>query len=289
MNHLTSETIVSRFVTVGGYKLHMLEAGQGPVVLLLHGFAGSAEDWRRSLSALAARGYRAIALDLLGFGRSAKPADAPYGLELMTTLLVGLLDQLELAQVHLIAHSMGGKYALALAVNHPHRVSRLVLTATDGFVAASPMVGLGGNPVFGASILWIAARPAITRAMLGASFADPVRYVTPDVITRGREALLGPENRRALVALSRRYAASDLGQTGLRARLGELRLPILLIWGAEDRVFPADPVARTAAASLPHAHLLIIPNCGHFPQIEAERQWVGVVLGFLAAGSAIPA
>lgn len=282
MDQLTSPTIQRRFVTVQDYQFHMLEAGAGPVVLLLHGFAGSAEDWRTMVGHLASLGYRAIALDLLGFGRSAKPANAPYGLALMTTLGVALFDRLGIATVTLVAHSMGGKYALALALNHPQRVNGLALIATDGFVAPSPMVALGGAPIIGSCLLWVAARPMITRAMLKASFADPDRYVTPEVITRGREALLGPDNRRALIALSRRYAASDLSQTGLRARLGELRLPTLLVWGAEDRVFPLDPVGYRAAASLPNAQLVVIPACGHFPQIEAERALRGLLAGFLA-------
>lgn len=272
----------SRYVTVGAYRLHLLEAGRGPAVLLLHGFAGSAEDWRPTGEALARMGYRAIAVDALGFGRSAKPADAPYSLELMAGLLAGLLDALGLARAAIVAHSMGGKYALAAALLHPARVAGLALVATDGFAGASPLTRAGGWPLVGPALLWLSARPAVVRLMLAAAFVEPEAHLTAAILERGRAALLGAENRRALTALSRRYDATDLSLTGLRARLGELRAPALLVWGEGDRVFPLETSGRAAAAEIPGARLLAIPRSGHFPQIEAPRAFRGALAGFLA-------
>lgn len=272
----------SRYLTVGGHRLHLLEAGRGPAVLLLHGFAGSAEDWRPTGEALASMGYRALALDILGFGRSAKPADAPYSLGLMAELCAGLFDALGVGRAALVAHSMGGKYALAMALLHPQRVSALVLAATDGFVEASPLTRAGGWPLVGPALLWLSARPAVVRLMLGAAFVEPEAHVTAAVLARGRAALMGAENRRALTALSRRYDATDLTLTGLRARLGELRAPTLLVWGEGDQVFPLETSGRAAAAEIPGARLLSIPRCGHFPQIEAARAFRGALAGVLA-------
>jgi pimeloyl-ACP methyl ester carboxylesterase len=272
----------SRFITVAGFRLHLIESGAGPAVLLLHGFAGSAEDWRPTVAALAAAGYRALAVDLLGFGRSDKPADAPYSLDLGARLLCGLLDALGVDRAAVVAHSMGGKYALATALLHPGRVSRLALVASDGFVAASPLTRAGGWPLLGGALLWLSARPAVVRAMLAAAFYAPDSHLSAELIERGRAALLGADNRRALTALSRRYDATDLAHTGLRARLGEIRAPALLIWGEHDRVFPLS-AARAAAAAIPKAQLAILPRCGHFPHVEAARAFRGLLLGFLAA------
>lgn len=272
----------SRLITVGGYRLHLLEAGRGPLVLLLHGFAGSAEDWRPTGEALARQGYRAVAVDLLGFGRSAKPADAPYSLELMAGLLAGLLDALGAGRAGVVAHSMGGKYALALALLRPARVAALALVSPDGFAEASPLTRAGGWPLVGPALLWISARPAVVRLMLSAAFFEPEAHVTAAILERGRAALLGAENMRALTALSRRYDATDLGLTGLRVRLGELRAPALLVWGEEDRVFPLATCGRAAAAEIPGAQLLAFPRCGHFAQIEAARPFRGALAGFLA-------
>lgn len=272
----------TRYVTVGGYPLHILEEGEGPPVLLLHGFAGSAEDWRPTGAILARAGYRAVAVDGLGFGRSAKPGDAPYSLALSADLYAGVLDALGVERAAVVAHSMGAKYALALALLHPTRVTGLALAAADGFSAASPLTRAGGWPLLGGALLWLSARPAVTRAMLGASFHAPDRHISEELLARARAALLGPDNRRALTALSRRYDATDLGLTGLRARLGELAAPTLLIWGEQDRVFPVAPNGRAAAAAIPGARLVTIPRCGHFPQVEAARAFTGVLLGFLA-------
>jgi pimeloyl-ACP methyl ester carboxylesterase len=276
----------SHYLTIEGYQLHWLEAGRGPAVLLLHGFAGSAEDWRPTGEFLAAQGYRALAIDALGFGRSAKLADAPYSLELMARLYAGLLDALGIARASVVAHSMGGKYAMALALLHPERVAALALADTDGFVPASPLTQAGGWPLIGPALLWLSSQPFVVRAMLGVAFAEPERHLSAAILERGRAALIGADNRRALTSLSRRYTATDLAATGLRARLDELRAPTLLIWGDQDRVFPVERAGQAALAAIPGAQLVVFPRCGHFPQIEAPRAFRGLLAGFLAYASA---
>lgn len=271
----------SQYHTIDGYRLHILEAGRGPAVLLMHGFAGSAEDWRPTGEWLAHAGYRAIAVDSLGFGRSAKPGNAPYSLELMARLYAGLLDRLNIVQAAVVAHSMGAKYALTLALLHPQRVRRLALAAPDGFVESAPMSKAGGLPIAGPALLWLGARESVARQMLNASFHAPDTFVTAEVVERGRAALRGPDNRRALMAISRRYDANDLTKTGMRARLGELQAPTLLIWGDNDRVFPVEVYGVLAEREIREAHLVVLPNCGHFPQIEAARTFRGVLAGFL--------
>ena len=275
----------SRYMTIDGYRLHLLEAGVGPAVLLLHGFAGSAEDWRPTGELLARAGYRALAVDGLGFGRSAKPGDAPYSLELATRLYAGLLDALGLGGAHVVAHSMGGKYALALALLQPARVASLTLVASDGFAEASPLTRAGGWPLVGGALLWLSSRPAVVRLTFGAAFYAPERYLDAALLARAQAALAGPDNRRALTALSRRYDATDLRRTGLSARLGELQAPTLFVWGEQDRVFPLATSGRAALAALPQAQLATLPRCGHFPQIEAPRAFCGLLLGFLAGSS----
>jgi len=267
-------------IAIDGYRLHLLEAGHGPAVLLLHGFAGSAEDWRPTSKLLARAGYRAIAVDGLGFGRSDKPADAPYSLEFSAHLYARLIERLDAGAAHLVAHSMGGKYAIATALLHPSAVRSLTLVGSDGFSEPSPLTRLGGWPLVGPGLLWLSARPWMVRAFLSAAFYAPERHITAEILERGRAALIGADNRRALTALSRRYDATDLGRTGLRDRLGELRVPTLLVWGEADQVFPLETGQR--ALAIPGARLVVFPRCGHFPQIEAARAFHGLLLGFLA-------
>lgn len=272
--------IVSGFVTVRGYRLHYLTAGNGLPVVLLHGFAGSAEEWRPTLVALAGQGYRAIAVDALGFGRSDKPGDAPYSLSLYADLYAGLLDTLDLESAAFIAHSMGGKFALATAILHPTRLTRLVLVDTDGFAPASPLTKAGDWPILGPAFLWVSAQTVVVRAFLKAAFAHPEIFVTPELIERSRNALSGPDNRRALQALCRHYDAIDLQRSGLRARLYEIRCPTLIVWGAQDRVFSPD-YGKVVQQEIPGSHLVLLPNCGHFPHIEAADDFQRIVIAFL--------
>ncbi len=273
--------IDSCVVTVYGYRLHYLTAGNGLPVLLLHGFAGSAEEWRPTLAALAEQGYRAIAVDALGFGRSDKPGNAPYSLSLYADLYAGLLDTLDLRSAAFIAHSMGGKFALATTILHPTRLTRLVLVDTDGFAPPSPLTKAGDWPILGPALLWVSAQTVVVRALLQASFAHPETFVTPEVIERNRNALSGPDNRRALQALCRHYDAIDLQRSGLRARLSEIRCPTLIVWGTQDRVFAPD-YSAVVQQEIAGSHLVLLPDCGHFPHIEAADDFQKIVTAFLA-------
>lgn len=274
--------ISSQTHTVEGFRLHTLTAGKGPVVLLFHGFVGSSEDWRPSLELLANAGYRAIAVDALGFGNSDKPVDAPYSLELQTRLYAGLMDQLGVGQASVVAHSMGGKYALAMALLHQSRVNRIMLADSDGFQAIPAWMQNSGNvPFIGDAIMRVAARPAMVRAQLRMIFFDAEQFVTPELIARGVTTMSDPANRAALLALSRNYSGTDLKQTGLYARLAEIEVPILIVWGCHDRIFP-PACADIAHQALPGSKLVKVPRAGHFPQIEAFRAFHGLLLGFLA-------
>lgn len=273
--------VEERMVTVAGHRLRVLTAGGGPAVLLLHGFAVSADDWRPTVALLAEAGYRAIAPDALGFGRSDKPGGAAYSLHGFANLYAGLLDALGAETAAVVGHSMGGKYALATTILHPARVSRLLIADSEGFMQIPLFMRKGGAlPFLGEVILALSARPALIRLQLAGAFADPGRYVTPELVERGRATLGDPGVRRTMLAMSRNYAANDLKESGLWPRLGEIRCPTLVVWGAEDRMFPAR-YARDAQAALPGAQLAVIPRCGHFPQIEAAEQFHELLLGLL--------
>jgi pimeloyl-ACP methyl ester carboxylesterase len=275
-------TVDEQMITVGGRRLRALTAGAGPAVLLLHGFAVNADDWLPTVARLAEAGYRAIAPDALGFGRSDKPGGGAYSLRGAADLNAGLLDALGVERAAVVGHSMGGKHALATAVLHPGRVERLLVADSEGFMQIPLFMRKGGSlPLLGEAILAVTAQPALIRMQLSAAFADPGRYVTPELVERGRETLGDPGVRQTMLALSRTYDANDLRGSGIWPRLGEIRCPTLIVWGADDRMFPAR-YASAAQAAIPGARLVVIPRCGHFPQIEAEDQFSELLLGFLA-------
>ncbi|MCX7791637.1 MAG: alpha/beta hydrolase [Chloroflexaceae bacterium] len=269
-------------VTVEGFRLRVLTAGEGPAVLLLHGFLVNADDWRPTITCLAEAGYRAIAPDTLGFGYSDKPGGAAYSLQRFADINVGLLDALGVQSAAVVGHSMGGKHALATTVLYPQRVSRLLIADSEGFMQLPLFMRKGGSlPFLGESILSLSALTPVIRMQLAAAFADPARYVTPELIARGRATLGDRRIRETTLAMSRHFEANDLKGSGLWERLKEIRCPVLIVWGEQDRLFPVK-YAREAQAAIPGSQLVIIPRCGHFPQIEAQERFHGLLLGFLA-------
>jgi pimeloyl-ACP methyl ester carboxylesterase len=277
--------ITSKTIKVHGYTLHFLECGNGIPVVLLQGFPVSADYWRPTLERLGRSGYRAIAVDILGFGRSEKPTTAPYSLRFFARLFDGLLAALGIAQAVFVGHSFGGKLALATAVLYPKRVSQLVLMDSDGFTPIPLFIRIPGPLLLlGELLLWLASNPLLIRAQMQLGFYDPAPHVTTDLIELGRAVLRVPENRRVLMLMSRNYRDNDLSHTGLRARLDELRCPTLILWGEVDRVFPPT-LGQVACREIPTARLVVIPRCGHFPHIEAPRVFHGLLMGFLAGST----
>src|SRR5262245_39785615 len=112
---------------VDGLSLNYVTTGRGPAVVLLHGLGGFAESWRHTIDALATRAT-VFALDLPGFGRSAKPRTI-YGLGYFARALHGFLDALGLGQASLVGHSLGGSVAVTYALTHPSRVERVALVS----------------------------------------------------------------------------------------------------------------------------------------------------------------
>ncbi|WP_298817001.1 alpha/beta fold hydrolase [Chloroflexus sp.] len=282
MQATATTSINERHVTVDGFRLRVLTAGQGPTVLLLHGFVVSADDWIPTIQTLAAAGYHAIAPDALGFGASDKPGGAAYTLRRYADLNAGLLTAFGVERAAVVGHSMGGKHALATTIIHSQRVERLVIADSEGFMQLPLFMRKGGSiPFLGEAIVAMSALPGVVRMQLRAAFADPDRYITPELVARGTATLRDPAIRRTMVSLSRFYDANDLRGSGLWSRLNTITQPTLIIWGKEDRLFPVK-YAYEAQRALPHARLEIIPNCGHFPMIEAADRFHQLLLDFLA-------
>jgi 2-succinyl-6-hydroxy-2,4-cyclohexadiene-1-carboxylate synthase len=256
---------------------HYVDVGQGPVLLLLHGFTGSAQNWAGLQRALAVEA-RTIALDLPGHGESSAPADASrYGMAAVAADLYALLDHLEIARAHLLGYSMGGRLALYLAVRHPGRWRSLILES------ASP--GLATTAEREARVQQDEALAAFIEAEGIAAFvarweALPLfasqKQLPPDVQQAHRTGRLA--NRAQGLAGSLRGMGTGV-QPSLWAELGGLALPALLIAGAEDRKFVG--IGRRMVSQLPRAKLVLVSDAGHTvhleqPQAYADRvrQWL---------------
>lgn len=248
--------------------------GATPLVFL-HGLGGSQSTWQTVLGDLAAT-YRVCALDLPGHGQSDKPAPgaADYSLGSLAGAVVGALEALALRDAVLVGHSLGGAVAITVALGHPDRVSRLVLVDSAGL----------GDEINPEMLDRIEAAPsrAESRLLLELFFRDK-RYVLESGIEDNYQGRLAPGADDAVRAVASAAGFSRAGQrTGLPARLGELRRPVLIVWGAEDRVIPAGH-ATAAARTIDGARVEVFPQTGHVPQIEAASAFVRAVTEFVPA------
>lgn len=271
-----------RHVATRHRRLSIVEAGEGPPVLAIHGLGATKGSFVPTLVALSDR-HRVIALDLPGFGDSDKPIGAAYDAPFFATACAELLDALQLDRVHLIGNSLGGRVALEMALRWPDRARRLALLAP--------------------SLAWRRARTwaplvRLTRPELGLVHLAPraivdgiVRLLIPGAndgwVAAGVDEFLRsyvtPSGRAAFYAAARHiYLDEPHGADGFWTRLAGLEPEALFVWGRRDRVVPIG-FKRHVADALPRAcHLEL--DCGHVPQIERPGDTHQAIAAFLGAG-----
>lgn len=224
-----------------------------------------------------------LALDLLGFGGSEKPTREQYSLALYSRLLQEFLEKTGATgtgkKVYAAGHSMGGKILLAFAVLYPKSLNKLALIDTDGFLHVPAVVRLAS--VWGVRHLLrkLIGRESFVRQTMQSVYHDPA-VITDEHFQRNLSMVRDRENFDAIMALNRNYHLLDLKRTGIRNRLGELKLPVLIMWGEQDR-FVHSKCAAVAHGEMPHASLCLIPNCGHIPMVETPDIFIEAVEGFL--------
>ena len=270
------------YIQVNGLRVrYQTEGSSGPVLVLLHGIGRSLEDWESSISPLS-QTHRVYTFDLPGFGRSNKPQRG-YSFPYFAEVLEGFLDALELEQVTLLGSSLGGGVALEFAFTRPERVSRLVLVGSAGF-GSEVTLGLRILTLRGVGELFSTPSPRLVRGTLEGVFYDE-NFITPKRKARELELARLPGAQTAYISVARALG-TFLG--GVRApwvwsvlrRCGDLKIPTLIVWGAQDQILPVKH-ARVAQAHLPHAELKIFDPCGHFPQLERPEEFNALVLEFL--------
>lgn len=257
--------------------------GDAEALLLIHGMAASSQVWRAILPQLAKK-YRVIAPDLLGHGQSSKPR-TDYSLGAFAVGLRDLLDELGVESATVVGHSLGGGIAMQFLYQHPDYCRRLVLISSGGL---GPEVGL---------ILRLLAAP-------GAELIMPV--IAPSAVLRAGSAVRswlgslglrsprGAELWNAYASFSDRQTRDAFlrtlrsvvdyrGQSVSALNRLNLRdgLPILAIWGEEDAIIPVEH-AYSALKARPDCRLEVLPGVGHFAQVEAPGEVVGLIDDFIS-------
>lgn len=278
---MTDEFPVER-LTLHGYDVAYRRAGKGPVLLLLHGIAGSSQTWVPAMELLR-RDYTVLAPDFLGHGRSAKPL-GDYSLGNHAAGMRDFLHVLNIERATVIGQSFGGGVAMQFAYQFPERCERLVLVDAGGL---------------GREVSWILRLVTLPAAeyVLPLIFSLPLRDVGDSIVgflrnlgirdARATEiwgsfaSLTEPANRQAFIRTMR--AVIDPGGQSVSA-MDRLYLasnmPTLIVWGDRDRIIPLIHAYR-AHELIPNSRLAIMKGVGHYPHVEEPVRFVEILVDFL--------
>ncbi len=271
----------SQFIALDGMSVHIRD--QGPrddpsPILLLHGTSASLHTWEGWAKALEAE-RRVISVDMPGFGLTGPFPDGDYRIEHYVTFVTALLDQLGVQQVVLAGNSLGGQIAWETALAKPLRVNGLILVDSAGLPLQSTSVPIGFK-LAKIPLLAPLMTNLLPRSMIEASvqsvYGNPA-LVTDELVERYYQLTLREGNRAALGQRFRQN--SDL--SGNMARLTQLNVPTLIIWGGRDGLTPLA-YAAFFKQSIKGSQLVVLEGLGHVPQEEDPQATVALVKDFLA-------
>lgn len=272
-----------KFVEVDGQRIHYLDYGQGPPVLMLHGGGAGSAIWFRQIEVLA-KFHRVVVPDHPVFGLSAQHAFGSPLVESLISYLTGFMSALRLERVDLVGLSMGAQGALALAIESPDRVNRLAVIGAAGLGRAFPLVfRLATIPVFGRLITrpnrWGQDNYFKTMEVIDSEFEDAElyrQYAYDVTLTEGHSSAM----RSSISAIT-----SMVGQKSIFTD-DDLRLvkaPTLAIWGEHDQVFPVEHGYRLARL-VPDSSMRVIENARHVPLLDHPDEVNALLSGFFARG-----
>lgn len=257
-------------VTVFGTKIHYVEAGSGPVVVLLHGLGGSGANWAFNINALAQK-YRVIAPDQIGFGRSDKPL-INYRVGTYVDFLDKFLDELKIEKASLVGNSMGGWITALYALAHPARVERIVLVDAAGFTPPKEvdLKALSGlNPSTREGMRYLSSLVFFNQQIFGSDAAIDL------ALTHRLTAGDGYTIQSLVESVGRNEDMLD-------NRLSGIKQPTLIIWGRNDGLTPLAREGERFKREISGAQFVVFEQCGHVPQVEKPAEFNAAVLKFLS-------
>lgn len=271
------EKPASRYLVIDGTRVHYTDEGEGPALVLLHGVMASLHTWDGWVDALAGH-FRIIRVDLPGFGLTGPLASGEYTPEYALTFIEQFRRQLGLERFHLAGNSLGGFLSWFYAVHHPECVERLVLLDPIAYSQPlPPLIALVSAPGMHVISRHVAPRPLVRRGIREV-YGDLAR-MRPGTDSRYADLLMRPGNKAGMVAYFRLLA--DMNRDNrFAARVRELRVPTLLLWGARDRWVPPALVRRWQQ-DVPGLTVKVYPDAGHIPMEEIPEASAQDALDFL--------
>jgi EmrB/QacA subfamily drug resistance transporter len=284
------EGLETHEVELHGHRMIYRTAGEGPVILLVHGLLDSSRTWRK-LAPVLALGHTVLAPDLLGHGESDGPTGVDYSLGGHAGILRDLLDELGHERVTVVGHSLGGGIAMTFAYHYPERVERLALISSGGLGrGVSPALRAATLPGAGAVMRTVGAKPVVAAghalsallARLRMRHAARVAHELVQTLER-----LGDSGRRGAFLNTVRAVIDGHGQkVSALDRLDLIAsMPVLVVWGTGDRVIPVEH-AELVRSTLPQAEIVLLEGIGHTPHLS-QPAYVGERLAAWARGAAV--
>lgn len=270
-------------ITLHGHRVTYRTAGEGPVVVLIHGITGNCDNWRTVMPWLAER-YTVVAPDLLGHGGSAKPR-GDYSLGAYASGIRDLVAALGHERATVVGHSLGGGVAMQFAYQFPERCERLVLVSSGGLgrevhgllrAATLPGSELVLPLLASARVLEAGRRLSGLLARVGLRAGTDL-----EEMARGHASLADAGARRAFVHTLRSIVDPCGQRVSARDRLYlSAVMPSMIVWGERDRIIPADH-GRTAHEEMPGSRFETFPGAGHYPHLDDPRRFVELLIEFI--------
>jgi len=266
---------LGRFIEVDGARLHYLDEGSGPPLILIHGLAGQVRVFTHSLLDRLKAEHRVIILDRPGSGHSTRPAQASAAVTAQAGTIARFIEAIGVERPLVVGHSLGGAIALALALNHPKQVSGLALLAplTHPQDEVPPL--LRGLAIDSPALRWFAAwTSAIPLSIANRDFVLDTAFgpdpVVPDYGTRGGGLLnLRP---KSFINASRDLVAANEDLVDLHGRYHQLKVPVGVLFGTADRLLDVAKHGATMTAKVSELDLELIEGAGHMILIsEPDR------------------
>jgi 4,5:9,10-diseco-3-hydroxy-5,9,17-trioxoandrosta-1(10),2-diene-4-oate hydrolase len=279
---MTSSTLDKQWLVVDGLRIRYIRKGQthAPKLVLLHGIGGSLEMWQANMDDFATD-FDVIAIDFPGFGYSDKPA-ARYSIHFQVLKLKRFLDNLNLDNIYLAGHSMGGAIAIHFAHLFSSRVKKLILVCNAGMgKQIHYLLRLSAMP-FSKLFFELSQASAIPQMLKNCVYDQTV--ITPELILLYQDMLGAPNAVYSFLSQLKSFVTIFGQEKSFRIstldKLPHLIMPTLIIWGINDQILPVSH-AQIALDNIQNSDCVYFDNCGHIPQLEKKTSFHSCVYNFL--------
>ena len=252
-------------ILINGLKINYKIAGQGPAILILHGWGGSSDSWIQVQEILAREGFKIIVPDFPGFGKSKTPFE-PWGVKEYGNFVLNLTKILELQNFFLLGHSFGGRVAIKFSVLYPEKIKSLILCDSAGI---KQKWGIGEKLIFQISKIGNAIfTPTPLRR-----FKDKAKNLFY-IFLRHRDYAKADGTMRETI---KKVLTEDLLKD-----LPQIKIRTLIIWGESDKLVPVK-YAHIFKEKIENSELKILPKIGHSPHLEVPEKLTEIIINFLRA------